>query len=91
MGYIDEFNKKIKNFKPATQHQSQASTRVIELADQIKAWHETRPIPDRWYPVQLGRAAAQFGVSRELAATALQYANWKEKRTGATSLWQPKN
>jgi hypothetical protein len=37
----------------------------------------------------LGRIAALFGVSRELAAAALQYAGWKETRKSTASLWLP--
>ena len=65
------------------------SNRVTTLANQINTWHETRSVPERWQPVMLGRIAALFGISRELAATGLHYAGWKENRIGAASLWQP--
>lgn len=61
--------------------------RVIELAAQINAWHKTLPVPECWQPLQLGRIAATFGVTREMAASALKYGRWKEQRQGATSLW----
>ncbi|MDP1657742.1 MAG: hypothetical protein Q8L73_00125 [Methylotenera sp.] len=91
MSYVQKFKETLKNYAPHdTQQQSHISNRVIDLAEQIKSWHDTRPIPNRWYPVQLGRLAAQLGASRELTASALQYAGWVEKRIGASSFWQPK-
>lgn len=91
MSYVQKFKEQLENYKqPDARHQSHVSTRVIDLAEQIKSWHNTRPIPNRWYPVQLGRLAAQLGASRELTASALQYAGWVEKRIGASSFWQPK-
>jgi hypothetical protein len=91
MSYVQKFKESLKTYASQdAQHQSHVSPRVIELAQQIKAWHDTRPVPDRWYPVQLGRLAAQLGASRELAAAALQYAGWVERRIGAGSFWQPK-
>jgi hypothetical protein len=69
--------------------QTVPSKRVINLAHKINEWHESRQVPERWQPVMLGRIAALFGVSRELAAAALQYAGWKEKRIGASSYWLP--
>lgn len=91
MNYVENFLKILKQSpSQEMQHQSHISSRVIELADQIKAWHDTRPVPDRWHPVQLGRLAAQFSVSREVAAAALGYAGFIEKKSGTHSLWQPK-
>lgn len=92
INYVHDFLEKLKNSKPTEtlEQQSHVSTRVIELADQIKAWHDTRPIPERWQPIQLGRFAAQLNASRELTATALRYAGWVEKQTGTHKLWQPK-
>lgn len=63
------------------------SPSVIELAERLMKWHEKRPAPERWQPIQLGRMAAMFGTSRELMAAALQYAGFKESKTSATSLW----
>lgn len=88
--YLENYKKLKNNPLQNVQHQSLVSTRVIELADQIKAWHDTRLIPDRWRPIQLGRLAAQLNASRELTATALEYAGWVEKQIGAHKLWQPK-
>ena len=90
--YVHDFLEKLKNSSPTEEQEQQSyvSNRVIELADQIKAWHNRRPIPERWHPVQLGRLAAQLDASRELTATALGYAGWIEKRIGTHSLWQPK-
>ena len=92
INYVHDFLEKLKNHTPTVEQKQQSlvSNRVIELADQIKAWHDTRPIPDRWQPVQLGRIAAQLNASRELTATALMYVGWIEKRVGAQKLWQPK-
>ena len=92
INYVHDFLEKLKNHIPIVEQeqQSHVSTRVIELADQIKAWHDTRPIPDRWQPVQLGRLAAQLNASRELTAAALGYTGWVEKRVGAHKVWQPK-
>ena len=91
MSYVQKFLESLNN--PPSQdikHPSNLSNRVIELAAQIKIWHDTRPIPERWYPVQLGRLAAQFNATRELTATSLGYAGWIEKRSGTISFWQPK-
>ena len=92
INYVHDFLEKLKNHKPIVEQEQQSlvSNRVIELADQIKAWHDTRPIPDRWHAIQLGRLAAQLNASRELTATALEYAGWIEKRVGAHKFWQPK-
>ena len=91
MNYVQKYLERLNNPKPQdTQHPSHISSRVIELAEQIRTWHDTRPIPERWYPVQLGRLAAQLNASRELTAIALGYAGWIEKRSGTTSFWQPK-
>lgn len=92
INYVHDFLEKLKNHTPIVEQEQQSlvSNRVIELADQIKAWHDTRPIPDRWHPVQLGRLAAQLSASRELTATALGYAGWIEKQIGTRSYWQPK-
>ena len=92
INYVRDFLEKLKNHTPAVEQEQQSlvSNRVIELANQIKAWHDTRPIPDRWRPVQLGRLAAQLNTSRELTAAALGYAGWVEKQIGAHKLWQPK-
>lgn len=96
MNYVQNFKNKVRAEElkcSITKHdkeQSHVSSRVVELAQQIKAWHDTRPVPDRWHPVQLGRLAAQLGASRELTASALQYAGWVETRIGAGSFWQPK-
>lgn len=70
-----------------TQNPSHPTQRVIELAGRIATWHETRPVPDRWQPVLLGRVAARFGTCRELAAAALAYAGWTENRIGVGSWW----
>lgn len=67
-----------------TQH---IAPRVIELASSIKEWHDARPIPERWQAIQLGRLAARFGASREIAAAALHYAGWIEVKHGNCSLW----
>lgn len=61
--------------------------RVIDLAAQINTWHRSLPVPDCWHPLPLGRTAAMFGVTREMAASALRHGGWKEQRAGATSLW----
>ena len=91
MSYVQNFLERLKNPKPQDkQHPSHISTRVIELSEQIKTWHESRPVPERWYPVQLGRLAAQLNASRELTATALHYTGWVENRIGAGSFWLPK-
>lgn len=91
MNYVQKFKEQLQNHViQELRHPSHISSRVIDLAEQIKAWHDTRPIPNRWYPVQLGRLAAQLGASRELTASALHYAGWVEKRIGASSFWQPK-
>ena len=92
INYVRDFLEKLKNHTPTVEQeqQSHVSSRVIELANQIRAWHDTRPIPDRWQPVQLGRLAAQLNVSRELTAAALGYEGWVEKQIGAHKLWQPK-
>lgn len=92
INYVHDFLEKLKNSTPILEQEQQlhVSNRVIELAEQIKAWHDTRPIPERWRPIQLGRLAAQLNASRELTATALGYAGWNEKRIRAQSLWQPK-
>lgn len=65
--------------------------RVVELAQKIGVWHGDRPVPDRWQPILLGRVAALFGVSRDLAAAALLHAGWKETRRwpGGPSYWHP--
>ena len=63
------------------------SERVLNLARQLAAWHDTRPVPDRWHPLLLGRVAARFGASRELAAAALIHAGWNENRISAGSWW----
>lgn len=91
INYVHDFLEKLRNTKPteALEQQSHISNRVIELANQIKAWHDTRPVPERWHPVQLGRLAAQFNVSRELAAASLGHAGWIETRSGTHSFWQP--
>ena len=92
MNYVEKFLEKLKNHTPTVEQeqQSHVSTRVIELANQIKAWHDTRPIPDRWRPIPLGRLAAQLNASREVTAAALGYAGWVENRRGTQSLWQTK-
>ena len=92
INYVHDFLEKLKSYTPTAEQEQQSlvSNRVIELAEQIKAWHDTRPIPDRWRPIQLGRLAAQLNASRELTATALGYVGWIEKRSGTTSFWQPK-
>ncbi len=92
INYVHDFLEKLKNHTHTVEQgqQSLVSNRVIELADQIKAWHDTRPIPERWHPVQLGRLAAQLNTSRELTATALGYAGWIEHRIGRGSFWNHK-
>ena len=91
MSYVQKFKESLQNYTPQdTPHQPYTTNRVIGLSEQLKTWHDTRPIPERWYPVQLGRLAAQFGTSRELTASALGYAGWVEKRSGTISFWQPK-
>lgn len=72
---------------PLNNKEPNVSAKVIRLAEQIQAWHKTIPLPDRWDPLQLGRIAARFNASRELAASALQYGGWVEKRIGTTSYW----
>jgi len=90
MGYIGNFNLRQKQYKPDNQQPQHTSSRVVELATQINAWHDTRSIPERWQPVQLGRLSAQLNASRELTAMALSYTGWIEKRSGSYSLWQPR-
>lgn len=65
------------------------SPSVVTLAENLKAWHDNRPIPDRWAPVALGRLAAYFGATRELMAAACRHAGWLEKRESGRSLWTP--
>jgi hypothetical protein len=87
---MNEYSERLRALLVTQQSHTKApSKRVINLAQQINEWHEKRQVPERWQPVMLGRIAALFGVSRELAATALQYAGWKETRKSNTSLWQP--
>lgn len=86
--YTEQLKAQIAKQQPARHLQNAPSHRVIELAEKINAWHDKRPVPERWQPVILGRIAALFGVTRELAAAGLQYAGWQEKRIGTTSLWQ---
>lgn len=91
MNYVQKFLEGLKHTPSQdTQHPSHISNRVIELAEQINTWHDTRPIPERWYPVQLGRLAAQLNATRELTAIALGCAGFVENRSGATSFWQKK-
>ena len=67
------------------------SPRAVALSEQIAHWHNTRPVPDRWKPVLLGRTAARFGSTRELTAVALQHAGWRELRKAkhGASYWLP--
>ncbi|PPC93909.1 MAG: hypothetical protein CTY33_05900 [Methylotenera sp.] len=89
--YVHDFLETLRNSKSTeVNEQSHVSIRVIELADQINAWHDTRPIPERWQPIKLGRLAAQLDASRELTAAALEQAGFYEKRIGTNSLWLPK-
>ena len=91
MNYVQKFLEGLKHTPSQdTQHPPHISNRVIVLTEQIKTWHESRPVPERWYPVQLGRLAAQLNASRELTATALHYTGWVENRIGAGSFWLPK-
>lgn len=96
MAFLQDFKNRLSTAQAVTPQQkptveqAKISPRVIELASQINSWHKTLPLPDRWYPLQLGRIAAQFGASRELTAAALVYGGWKEFRSGATSLWRYK-
>ena len=90
INYVHDFLEKLRNTKHFQEQESHVSNHVIELADQIKAWHDTRPIPERWQPVQLGRLAAQLNASRELTATALGYAGFIEVRSGTQKLFQLK-
>jgi len=95
MNYVQKFKEKLNNYKPPEQEQKPeppqlVSPRIVELAGNIKMWHDTRPCPERWQEISLGRIAAHFNVSREVAAAALQYAGWVEKRVSASSVWQPK-
>lgn len=90
---MDSYHQNLRNYmeqlKSVTHNTSQSATsqRVATLTARIQVWHETRPIPERWQPVALGRVAALFGTTRELAAVALQNAGWKEQRKGGRSLW----
>jgi hypothetical protein len=87
---MNEYSERLRALLVTQQSQLKApSKHVINLAQQINEWHENRQVPERWQPVMLGRIAALFGVSRELAAAALQYAEWKETRKSTTSLWLP--
>lgn len=87
---MNEYSERLKTMLVTQQsHIKAPSSRVINLAHQIDEWHENRQVPERWQPVMLGRIAALFGVTRELAAAALQYAGWKETRKSTTSLWLP--
>jgi hypothetical protein len=92
INYVHDFLERLRSPSsneepPLTPH---VSNHVIELAEKINAWHDARPVPERWQPVQLGRLAALFNVSRELTAVALGYAGWVEKKRSAQSLWHPK-
>jgi len=70
---------------------AEISTRAVALSEQINHWHDARPVPDRWKPALLGRIAARFGATRELAAVALQHAGWRELRKAkhGASYWLP--
>jgi hypothetical protein len=65
--------------------------KIVHLSKLINTWHKTLPLPNRWQPLQLGRIATRFNVSRELAATALQYGGWIERRIGNISYWEQKS
>lgn len=84
--YIATLRKKLDS---QPQNHDPTSAKVRRLADTITAWHSHRSVPERWNPVQLGRLAAMFGVTREVAATALTLAGWREIRTNRCSYWQP--
>lgn len=86
--YYDSLKAQIYFRASLEQHQV-PTKRVIDLSEKIIKWHTTLPVPDCWQPVALGRIAALFGVSREIAANALQHGNWKETRQAAHSLWLP--
>jgi predicted ATPase len=94
--YLQNFRRLINESKTVTPYndktlnntQSAISSKVIQTAELINRWHKTLTLPERWYPLQLGRVAAQFGVSRELAASALVYGGWIEYRSGSTSFWK---
>lgn len=87
--YIEQLRAQMLARQSESPPQSTLSPRVVKLAEQINAWHDKRTVPERWNPVMLGRIAALFGVTRELAAAGMQYAGWKENRTGNASMWQP--
>lgn len=87
--FLSRYHSAASNDKSSYYQSIEPTQRVIDLATRINQWHDTRPVPERWQPVQLGRLAAQFGVTRETAAAALEYAGWKETKSGATSLWTP--
>jgi hypothetical protein len=90
MSYLSKFKQKLDAAslpKQIEQSYPQVSEKVVNLAHQLDVWHDARPVPERWNPVQLGRLAATLGVSNELIAAALQYAGWTERKQSTYSLW----
>jgi hypothetical protein len=85
--YSDKLKSFIEHYKEAN-IQVAPTTRILQLALDIEKWHAGRNVPERWQPVVLGRVAALFGVSREVAAAALTVAGWLETRSAGRSLWQ---
>lgn len=85
--YSNKLKSCMERFKDANVQVAPAP-RILQLAHGIEKWHATRNIPERWQPVVLGRVAALFGVSREVAAAALTVAGWLETRSSGRSLWQ---
>ena len=90
MSYLSKFKQKLDTAslpKSIEQSEMQVSEKVVNLANQLTKWHDARPVPERWNPVQLGRLAATLGTTNELIAAALQYAGWTEKKQSTFSLW----
>ena len=90
MSYMSKFKQKLHTAslpKQIEQSHQQVSEKVINLAHQLAVWHDARPVPERWNPVQLGRLAATFGASNEVMAATLQYAGWTERKQSTYSLW----
>jgi len=90
MSYMSKFKQKLHTTslpKQIEQSHPYVSEKVINLANEITAWHDARPVPERWNSVQMGRLAATLGASNELIAAALQYAGWTERKQSTFSLW----
>ena len=89
MAFIDDYLKARGTLAPPKNESPQikVSEKVISLAYQLTKWHDARPVPERWNPVQLGRLAATLGTSNEVMAATLKYAGWTERKQGTYSLW----